>query len=999
MFFIGLLGMVGTCFGQYHSQLHFRRLSRENGLALSENTFVFQDYYGLTWFNSREGLNCFNGHTIQKFAKLSGQLLTGACLEDPDHNLWFSTLEAVYCYRRKTGAFQRYQLAQPGKTALKSAYYAFHLDEQGFLWVQLGGSVQGFLYLFNTRNGTFSPKFPLPGDLCYLLKDRAGKPKTIVSTKRPEGWGLLLTDVQSGRGAWKTFQVYSNGKRPRYPVYTNSVYVEGDSVIWAAVYDGIGVYFPKKGQAIIAIGRHPDLKIEGQGIGEIWSLAPYGKHHLLASTEEAGLLLFDKRSLQFVDQILADQNTPFGLKSNALKEMYLSPQQNLWVTEINQGLSFTNLQGQKFKTLPSANGKSFVSIFEDQGQRMWCSTQDSGLYVFNHQGQLLYHTNRYDNPGNPAESTMLPIHAFFEIGKNDLWGLYLQNLLRWDANKKLFHYEGAYTIRHPSEKVNPLQNRAGKMILSVGNELLELHIKQQQPEYQTFLDLSPWRVQLITNLFQDSRGQYYLADNYRRLLLVKEQNDAASLVRDFEHFGECHAFYEDQNRVWIAGSKGLFSLQPGGAPQAAPGLPAETFYTVIPDGKGYLWLSSNNGLLRYHPVQRRWDRFSQADGLQSQGFAPRAWHKASNGEIWLGGPNGLNVFHPDSIKNEAGFPPLMIDHIKVNDVNYQAGQNTLTLQRIPRLGQQENTLSFDFLAVEYQDPGAIRLKYRLRGQDEAWIETSNPGFVRFSKLPPGAYTLECLATNADGIWMPGSMAKKLAFFIPTPWWRTWWFYIFCMATTAAIAYGIFAYRLQQALKIERIRVRISSDLHDDVGTILSGLAMQSEILELSAPEPSKPKLRRISELSRSAMSRMRDTVWAIDARKDKLENLIDRMREHAEETLTPRDILLDLQVDDLALTKNMPSQIRQALYLIYKEAVTNCAKHSKGDKVQVRLQKIGAKGLEMSIHDNGVVMQKNYKTTGLGLSSMHLRAQQIGADFSIDTANGFLITVKIPRFS
>ena len=268
---------------------------------------------------------------------------------------------------------------------------------------------------------------------------------------------------------------------------------------------------------------------------------------------------------------------------------------------------------------------------------------------------------------------------------------------------------------------------------------------------------------------------------------------------------------------------------------------------------------------------------------------------------------------------------------------------------------------------------------------------------RYANLPPGYYTFKVKAANSDGVW--NNSPKTLKIHILTPWWRTWWFYLLCIATITAITYGIFTYRLQQALKIERIRVRISSDLHDDVGTILSGLAMQSEILELTAPEPSKPKLQRISELSRSAMSRMRDTVWAIDARKDKLENLIDRMREHAEETLTPRDIMLALEVDQLALTKNIPSQIRQALYLIYKEAITNCAKHSKGDKVSVRLQKFGTKGLEMSIHDNGEVQQKAYKTTGSGLSNMRMRAEQVGGTFQVDTSQGFLITVQIPHFS
>ena len=313
------------------------------------------------------------------------------------------------------------------------------------------------------------------------------------------------------------------------------------------------------------------------------------------------------------------------------------------------------------------------------------------------------------------------------------------------------------------------------------------------------------------------------------------------------------------------------------------------------------------------------------------------------------------------------------------------------------LPYSKNTISLDFVALEYSDPSQNVFRYKMENYDLDWVNAGTNGFARYANLPPGNYTFKVVAANSDSVW--NHKPKELQIYVRTPWWRTWWFYLLCIALITIIAYGIFTYRLQQALKIERIRVRISSDLHDDVGTILSGLAMQSEILELTAPEPTKPKLQRISELSRSAMSRMRDTVWAIDARQDKLENLIDRMREHAEETLTPKDILLDLQVDQLAMHKNVPSQVRQSLYLIYKEAITNAAKHSTGDKVSVKLQKLGTNGLEMTIHDNGQVKIKDYKTTGSGLGNMRMRAAQIGATFQVDTSNGFLISIQLPRIS
>ena len=171
--------------------------------------------------------------------------------------------------------------------------------------------------------------------------------------------------------------------------------------------------------------------------------------------------------------------------------------------------------------------------------------------------------------------------------------------------------------------------------------------------------------------------------------------------------------------------------------------------------------------------------------------------------------------------------------------------------------------------------------------------------------------------------------------------------------------------------------------------------MQSELLEMTAAEERKPKLQRISELSRNAMSRMRDTVWAIDARKDKLENLLDRIREHAAETLTPKDIRFDLQVEELALKKNMPTNIRQNLYLICKEAITNAAKHSNGNRVQIQFKKHGRNGIELKIHDNGKVIEKAHKTTGLGMSNMAMRAEEIGGRLEVARSDGFLIKLLL----
>jgi signal transduction histidine kinase len=381
------------------------------------------------------------------------------------------------------------------------------------------------------------------------------------------------------------------------------------------------------------------------------------------------------------------------------------------------------------------------------------------------------------------------------------------------------------------------------------------------------------------------------------------------------------------------------------------------------------------------------------DGLFGSEFNGGAFYHAPDGKIWAGGVGGLVIFHPDSIRNVPFEPQVQITRIFANDEPYETEQQAEVLEYLD-MPYTQNTLSFEFVALEFSNPSANQFQYRLLGYDDNWVKSGKLGFARYANLPPGQYTLEILAANSDGVW--SKTAKTLKINIQTPFYKTWWFYLLCAFSLGGIIYGWLWYRLQQALKIERMRVQISSDLHDDVGTLLAGLAMQSEALELTAPEKDKGKLQRISEISRNAMAHMRDTVWAIDARKDKLENLLDRMREHAEETLTPRDIRFDIQTDHLSLKQNLPTNIRQNIYLIYKEAITNAAKHTNGDTVAISLKKTG-EGFEMRICDNGQVGEKGYKTTGLGTSNMQMRARKIGGRLEITRGEGFCVVLRMGR--
>ncbi len=212
--------------------------------------------------------------------------------------------------------------------------------------------------------------------------------------------------------------------------------------------------------------------------------------------------------------------------------------------------------------------------------------------------------------------------------------------------------------------------------------------------------------------------------------------------------------------------------------------------------------------------------------------------------------------------------------------------------------------------------------------------------------------------------------------------------------------GIFIYfflqnKVKRVQQIENLRTKISSDLHDDVGSMLSGLAMQAELLEMTSSESEKPKLQRIAKIGRSAMLQMRDAVWAMDARQDHMSDLVDRMREFAEETLVLKGIKYEFKIENVNLEKKILPDLRQNLYLIFKEALTNIIKHSNATEVTL-IMKNNGDSFNFQIIDNGAVQEKNYKTTGLGTSNMKMRADRIKAHLEIKIQNGFGVYLVIP---
>ncbi len=357
--------------------------------------------------------------------------------------------------------------------------------------------------------------------------------------------------------------------------------------------------------------------------------------------------------------------------------------------------------------------------------------------------------------------------------------------------------------------------------------------------------------------------------------------------------------------------------------------------------------------------------------------------------------NGVNRFYPEDVLQKLELPPLQLTSVTTYNNNYKTEQNTdLSYQKKIELVIAPNNQYFEVnwtLPNYFQNKNNIYYT-KLEGFENKWFSQKNQPFIRYNKLPAGDYVLKVKGTDANG--NKSSRELILPIKVKQIYYKTWWFFTVLGMGLFLIIFGLFKYRLQQIRALERLRLKISSDLHDDVGSLLSGLAMQTEILELNAREEDKPKLQKIADVSRQAISQMRDLVWSIDTRRETVADLIERMHELAEDVLLQKDISYTIHHKTINMNRNLTINVKQNLFFIYKEALTNITKHANASIVTVEF-KNKFDYCDVIIKDNGVG-NKGVPSTGLGLANMIMRAEKMNAHISFKSKNGFRIKIKLP---
>jgi signal transduction histidine kinase len=335
---------------------------------------------------------------------------------------------------------------------------------------------------------------------------------------------------------------------------------------------------------------------------------------------------------------------------------------------------------------------------------------------------------------------------------------------------------------------------------------------------------------------------------------------------------------------------------------------------------------------------------------------------------------------------------VVITGFKIFDTPYsRTDQGTIKLK------YDQNYFSFDFVALNYTEPTHTTYAYILEGLDDKWNDAGTRRYVSYANLKEGSYTFKVRAWNNEGV---GSQPATLHFVILPPFWHRWWFYGFIILFIASAVYLINWIRRKQFKSKEQLRNKIARDLHDDIGSTLSGINIFSKIALRkvhSDQDASSELLQKINERSSKTMEALSDIVWSINTRNDSMNNVLAKMREYLGEVLEPAGVQYEFMVDKAINHVHINMEMRKEMYLIFKEAVNNATKYAACSLMQVQLIK-GFKSVILIIQDNGKGFDVNTIIPGNGIYNMKERSLKIKADITIQSEinKGTFIRLVLP---
>jgi len=989
-------------------QLPIKTYTTADGLAEDNVTRIVRDSRGFLWFCTGEGLSRFDGYQFTNYTTDQGlpHRTVTDLLETHDGNYWVATGGGVSHFN-PAGAvlFTTYH---PGADELSWHVEALMQDGEGVIWC-------------GTHRGL------------YRLEDSGGQVQfQFVDIGMPaEGEGDLVQALVSDRQGALWVATRGSGLYRRWP------------------NGRIEHYSTEQGL--------PSNRVEAlleDRRGRLWIASTGGLAQLVAApdpTRRAIARVYTTRdglSGNWIESLFESADGTLWLATDSGLSEFLNPSEN---------------SGRQFRTFSTANGLSsyYVLAFaEDRDGNLWLGTDSGGAMKVARNGFTNY--TEADGLAVAGVDSILENRAgelcVISSGRKHFVNRFdgQRFVSVWPAFPKQINNFG-----WGSNQVT-FQDHTGEWWMPTGEGLVRFpavarveQLAHTQPK-AVYTTLQGLPFDNVFRLFEDSHGDIWIStlslsanglSRWRRateklenfseadgLVSIKTRppdafaEDAAGnlwighwgggLTRydaagRFTFFSEADGlpggtiralFLDRAHRLWIASALGGLARLDDSVSKVsrfvtysnAQGLSSNDVWCVTEDLSGHLCVGTGRGLDRLDPETGHIEHYTDADGLL-HGKVTAAF-RDRHGTLWFGSNvHGLSRFAPVSDVPHTP-PPVMISGLHIAGVAYRISQLGETAISEIDLGANQNQLNIDFVGLEFGPGEVLRYQYKLEGADRDWGAPGEQRSVSYANLASGRYRFLVRAVNAEGL--VSTEPATLRFTIPPPVWRRWWFLTVAGVFVGLAIYAAHRQRVARLVELERVRTRIATDLHDDIGANLSLIAMISEVARgfvKNDDRRMKEWFSTIAATSRETVDAMSDIVWAVNPKRDQLSDLTQRMRRFADDILGARDIELHFHAPEPGRDLKVGADLRREVFLIFKETVNNIVRHSGCTAVIVELHAEGG-WLALKTSDDGKGIDSPQLSEGIGLASMRQRAKKLGGTLDVISPNGFgtTVTLRVP---
>ncbi len=726
--------------------------------------------------------------------------------EAADGTIWIGTLAGLNKYDPDKDNLIRYQPSKSNPNSLSYDEVTFIYEspnEPGILWISTGElqnfSEGGGLNRFDTKNEIFTHS----NLKTIRLKGRSGN---IVGQIHEDKNGIFWLATTQGlvRFDRKTESFGYFLPEPQYPSSRSNIVnsitedTSGDLWITTRAFDGV-YFFGKETKTFTHYTNNPNVS---GSLSNNFVLSTYidSTGVLWIGTNTGGLNKLDLYAKKF-KTITHNPTNPNGLSASLVRSFYMDHRGQLWVGVLDGGLNRFDPKTKQIKHFlsnprepGSLSDNNVYSLYEDRFGVLWVGTEN-GLNRFNRNDETF--TRYHDDPKDPSSLSNDFVRVISEDQSGTLWiGTDFGGLNKYNRKQDNFI---SYT--HNPDDPNSLsynmvraivQDKSGVLwIGTFGGGLNKLVLRKDAGKGKGASEVFVPEKPIFTRYTHNPRDKNSLSNNSIQSMYV-----------------------DDNGILWIGTfGGGLNRFDPKTEKfeyftEANSELPNNVIYGVLGDDKGNIWVSSNRGISKYIPKSNTFINYDIDDGLQSKEFNGQACYKNGNGDMFFGGINGFNVFHPDSIKDNPYEPQIAITDFKLFGESVPIGENFPLKKHISetneiRLTHWQNNISFDFVALHYNQPEKNKYSYILVNYDQAWHSTGSRRSATYTNLDPGEYFFRVRGSNNDGVW--NKKGATIRIIITPPWWKTTWAYI--AYALSVIALFFITHRAQKIVVVRRERSR------------------------------------------------------------------------------------------------------------------------------------------------------------------------------------------------